>query len=209
MSGDLPSDANISSQAATPRSHEKISVDGSEEYHCHLPLPGPQLNEPPPSETPQARPPGAGAQGSEGLMGPSDAFVQALQPESCDLECAGSQELSVDTCRSNSTNFERCKMLRQELGEGEGVTALLERSCKIAGEHGPGRVVATEDEVVDEPLSSPRLRQTTFTATLNFVDALCDASSSLVHIPQVGAQVMQCCCMCPAKIDFKNVIGYN
>jgi hypothetical protein len=44
------------------------------------------------------------------------------------------------------------------------------------GEGGGGR---------DSPPSSPRLRQTTFGATLDFIEALCDASSRLTSFPPV------------------------
>ncbi len=37
------------------------------------------------------------------------------------------------------------------------------------------------------PPSSPRLRQTTFGATLDFIEALCDASSGLTSFAPVGA----------------------
>lgn len=87
--------------------------------------------------------------------------------------------------------YERCKVLHAELGDGEGVTALLERSQKDAKEGGTGCLSTTETEPLPPP-SSPRLRKTTFGATLDFVDALCNASSSLVHIPQV--------CLCPGLI---------
>lgn len=110
--------------------------------------------------------------------------------------------------------------IRQELGQGEGVTALLERS---KGSGGP--VVATEDDggiggggggggggqcfSDDEgpgggpgggghhggvgssgPMSpSTRLRRDTFGATLDFIEALCDASSSLASFSQVRISV--------------------
>ena len=38
----------------------------------------------------------------------------------------------------------------------------------------------------DSPPSSPRLRQTTFGATLDFIEALCDASSRLTSFPPVS-----------------------
>ena len=82
--------------------------------------------------------------------------------------------------------------IRKELGSGEGVTALLERSRKA------GPVVASEDDAGhclsdDEtgrggglPMSpTTRLRRDTFGATLDFVEALCDASSSLATFSQV------------------------
>lgn len=38
----------------------------------------------------------------------------------------------------------------------------------------------------ESPPSSPRLRQTTFGATLDFIEALCDASSRLTSFPPVN-----------------------
>ncbi|KXZ46990.1 hypothetical protein GPECTOR_39g484 [Gonium pectorale] len=85
-----------------------------------------------------------------------------------------------------STLAERIQSIRRELGEGEGVTALLERSKQ----QGTGYVAATEefsdDEFNNRPMSPlSRLRYDTFGATLDFVDALCDASSSLASYSQV------------------------
>ncbi len=49
----------------------------------------------------------------------------------------------------------------------------------------PGVVTAVEGGGGREsPPSSPRLRQTTFGATLDFIEALCDASSRLTSFPQ-------------------------
>lgn len=143
-------------------------------------------------------------QGLEGLLGSANAFLKSLQSEGFDLDGGGSQELSVDADFSSSANFERCRTLRQELGEGEGVSALLEKSSKLVAECGSGRVVATEDEVLDEPLSSPRLRQTTFGSTLDFIDALCDASSGLMHI----AQEARLKALCRRLSDINNEIDY-
>ncbi len=48
----------------------------------------------------------------------------------------------------------------------------------------PGVVLASD--VADlSPPSSPRLRQTTFGATLDFIEALCDASSGLTSFAPV------------------------
>lgn len=95
----------------------------------------------------------------------------------------GSQEvLSVETDFSSSATFERCRVLRQELGEGEGVSALLARSSRNEAAGGNGCLAASENEEIGT--SAPGLRQTTFGATLDFVDALCDASSHLVQLPQ-------------------------
>ena len=46
-------------------------------------------------------------------------------------------------------------------------------------------VTAGDAGARDSPPSSPRLRQTTFGATLDFIEALCDASSRLTSFPPV------------------------
>ncbi|GLI62236.1 hypothetical protein VaNZ11_004831 [Volvox africanus] len=84
--------------------------------------------------------------------------------------------------------LDRIQALKRELGEGEGVSALLER----AKQQGMAPVAAMEDDAVlsDDELSnrpmSPlsRLRFDTFGATLDFVETLCDASSSLTSYSQ-------------------------
>lgn len=85
--------------------------------------------------------------------------------------------------------LDRIQSIKRELGEGEGVSALLERSAKqqAAG----GGTVAVEDEALfsDDEFTRPmspltRLRYDTFGATLDFVDALCDASSALTSYSQ-------------------------
>eukprot|EP00198_Chlamydomonas_reinhardtii_P002058 XP_001691394.1 smilar to phosphatidylinositol 3- or 4-kinase [Chlamydomonas reinhardtii] len=82
----------------------------------------------------------------------------------------------------------RIQSLRRELGEGEGVSALLERSAKNTA---AGMVAAedeglmSDDEFGGRPMSPlTRLRYDTFGATLDFVDALCDASSALTNYSQ-------------------------
>ncbi|GIL89846.1 hypothetical protein Vretimale_19274 [Volvox reticuliferus] len=87
---------------------------------------------------------------------------------------------------------DRIQALKRELGEGEGVSALLER----AKQQGMAPVAAMEDDAVlsDDELSnrpmSPlsRLRFDTFGATLDFVETLCDASSSLTSYSQAQRQ---------------------
>ena len=117
-----------------------------------------------------------------------------LLPARSAAGAAGSAAGSVDSRRVSS--------LQEELGAGEGVTALLLRSS-TAGEGGGPGVVQTSEEAplagasarssIDgsaaaaaaaapqllSPPSSPRRRQTTFGATLDFVETLCQASSSL------------------------------
>lgn len=91
---------------------------------------------------------------------------------------------------THAKETDRIQRLKAELGEGEGVTALLERSKA----HGQGGVVAvscaedegimSDDEFSDRPMSPlSRIRYDTFSASLDFIEALCDASSSLVCIP--------------------------
>lgn len=116
-------------------------------------------------------------QGLEGLL--SAALSRTYSDSQADTDYA--DVLSNDTERSSAT-FERCRVLRQELGEGEGVSALLVRSSRNEAAGGSGCVAASETE--DWAPSSPGLRQTTFGATLDFIDALCDASSHLVQLPQ-------------------------
>ena len=116
-------------------------------------------------------------QGLEGLF--SASLSRTYSGSQGDMDHA--ELLSNDTERSSAT-FERCRFLRQELGEGEGVSALVARSSINEAAGGTGCVAASENE--DWAPSSPGLRQTTFGATLDFIDALCDASSHLVRLPQ-------------------------
>ena len=53
-----------------------------------------------------------------------------------------------------------------------------------AAEGGQSGVVKAGDGR-ESPPSSPRLRQSTFGATLDFIEALCDASSRLTSFPPV------------------------
>ncbi len=85
---------------------------------------------------------------------------------------------------------ERIAALRRELGEGEGVSGLLERS-RAAG--GSALVAAVDEDGVmsdDERPLSPlsRIRYDTFGATLEFITALCDASSVLTTYAQARAR---------------------
>ncbi|PRW56340.1 phophatdylinositol 4-kinase [Chlorella sorokiniana] len=110
---------------------------------------------------------------------------------------AGAAAAGVDSRRVSS--------LQEELGAGEGVSALLLRSSTAGEGGGPGVVQTSEGaplagtstrSSIDggaaaaaaaagaaaqllSPPSSPRRRQTTFGATLDFVETLCQASSSL------------------------------
>eukprot|EP00798_Chlamydomonas_sp_ICE-L_P025834 gene25834-11512_t len=86
---------------------------------------------------------------------------------------------------------ERIKTMREMLGEGEGVTALLEKS-KTPGVGvvvvSEGGVVATHSKMLnigdEEKSPGTCSRQQTYTATLDFIDKLCEASSSLTRFPQ-------------------------
>ena len=86
--------------------------------------------------------------------------------------------------------------IRQELGKGEGVTALLERASRRAGpvtateDDGGGGILSDDEGVgMSRPMSpTTRLRRDTFGATLDFIEALCDASSSLASFTQVREQ---------------------
>ncbi len=62
--------------------------------------------------------------------------------------------------------------------ESEGLGAAAEGGQSGVVKAGDGR---------ESPPSSPRLRQTTFGATLDFIEALCDASSRLTSFPPVRA----------------------
>lgn len=70
----------------------------------------------------------------------------------------------------------RVARLRQELGNGEGVTGLLTASLRDSESGGDGLVEPPE---LLSPPSSPRQRYHTFGATLDFIEALCLASSGL------------------------------
>lgn len=87
-------------------------------------------------------------------------------------------------------DVQRVTSLQEELGAGEGVSALLLRSATAGEDGGPGVVLQSEGldavgggspspALLFSPPNSPRRRQTTFGATLDFVETLCQASSSL------------------------------
>lgn len=59
--------------------------------------------------------------------------------------------------------------LRQELGDGEGVSSLLAASLRDSESGGDGRV--GEPDLLSPP-SSPRQRYHTFGATLDFIEVL-------------------------------------
>ncbi|CAG9460413.1 unnamed protein product [Pedinophyceae sp. YPF-701] len=75
----------------------------------------------------------------------------------------------------------RYSRIRVELGDGEGVTGLLERSRGAAG---AVPVRASLDSAGASPPTSPRLRETTFGSTLDLVEALSEASAGLCDVPQ-------------------------
>lgn len=74
---------------------------------------------------------------------------------------------------------ERASSLRAQLGEGEGVSELLVRAASTSGDGRPAVVRGGDSDGLFSPPSSPRRRETTFGATLDFVEALCAASSGL------------------------------
>lgn len=120
---------------------------------------------------------GAGQQGGAGSVGAA---------------CSGPSSVQLT---------ERISKIRAELGEGEGVSALLHRSaargetCVVAG--GEEDMLLSDDDVAGgissaPPLSpSTRLRHDTYCATLDFLEALCDASSSLTSFSQVRGKRMK------------------
>ncbi len=129
-----------------------------------------------------------------------------LLPARSAAGAAGGSAAGIDSSRVSS--------LQEELGAGEGVSALLLRSS-TAGEGGRPGVVQTIEEApragtstrssmdggpsaaaaaaaaaqLLSPPSSPRRRQTTFGATLDFVETLCQASSSLTAFQRACGQL--------------------
>eukprot|EP00887_Chlorella_sp_A99_P002805 scaffold6.g2805.t1 len=73
---------------------------------------------------------------------------------------------------------DRVSSLRAQLGEGEGVSELLLRAASV-DDGRPVVVRAPVDDGLFSPPSSPRRRETTFGATLDFLEALCAASNGL------------------------------
>lgn len=69
----------------------------------------------------------------------------------------------------------RVARLRQELGDGEGVSSLLAASLRDSDAGGDGRV--GEPDLLSPP-SSPRQRYHTFGATLDFIEVLRDLCCS-------------------------------
>lgn len=101
--------------------------------------------------------------------------------------------------------------IHSELGDGEGVTALLARSRALGTS---GHVIAVEEEedlslahLMERPASpTTRLRRDTYGATLDFIEALCEASTNLTCYPQVCAggcnlrMPDHVCCTCLAYV---------
>lgn len=82
--------------------------------------------------------------------------------------------------------------IRAELGDGEGVTALLHRSTGGAVAVTEEDLMLSDDDVAGGTAHTPqptspttRLRHDTYGATLEFMDTLCEASASLASIAQV------------------------
>ncbi|GAX76345.1 hypothetical protein CEUSTIGMA_g3791.t1 [Chlamydomonas eustigma] len=100
------------------------------------------------------------------------------------------------------TELQHYSRIRQELGHGEGVTALLELSRKegqpvlatedevllVAGGGTTGNMCFSDDEGAGPMSPTARLRRDTFGATLDFIEALCEASSSLTSFTQEERQ---------------------
>lgn len=88
--------------------------------------------------------------------------------------------------------------IRAQLGDGEGVTALVKKSnaatqgvvTAVEADETAAGCLSDDDVAMGVPSGTPmsptsRLRHETYCATLDFLEALCDASSSLVAISQV------------------------
>ncbi len=110
-------------------------------------------------------------------------------------------------------DVQRVSTLQEELGAGEGVSALLLRSATAGENGGPGVVQRAEPtagsfspaaSLLLSPPNSPRRRQTTFGATLDFVETLCQASSSLTAFQREWTAVARdwaCCCHQACKLQ--------
>lgn len=79
----------------------------------------------------------------------------------------------------------RLQELQNELGEGEGVSALVEASLLSLHAGGDGVVAQTftSNSSVHEDMTSGSRRLNTFEATLNFFDRLCRCGQGLVKVP--------------------------
>lgn len=78
--------------------------------------------------------------------------------------------------------FCRSRFLKPEISDSECFNENTEKSYKTNTENNSRSISAYEEGQMP---SSPALRQTTFGATLDFVDALCNASAGLLDVPQV------------------------
>lgn len=80
-------------------------------------------------------------------------------------------------------------------------------TCKCAfAEQGSATVHALDNlDALSDPPSSPRLRQSTFGATLDFIEALCDASSGLTAFAPVRLlpAVYIACSSMPASVPLR------
>lgn len=126
----------------------------------------------------------------------------------CAQPCAGHgrHSTSPKSFPLSSSLAAHISHIRQELGEGEGVTELLRLSSvthsavtvteppppppQDTGE--PGTFLSDDDvaggmPAVPPPSPRTKLRHGTYNATLDFLEALCDASASLVSISHVSS----------------------
>jgi hypothetical protein len=99
-------------------------------------------------------------------------------------------------------DVQRAGSLSQELGGGEGSAGLLPRSSmqQVDDAGSSGRPAGASP--LFSPPNSPRRRQTTFGATLDFVETLCQASSSLTAFQRARA-----CCRCVHTCRASGVCG--
>ncbi|GAB4820846.1 hypothetical protein N2152v2_007892 [Parachlorella kessleri] len=120
--------------------------------------------------------------GVEGLLQPSPINLRQTRQHVVTSPRASETNLAGFQTPNRRLDPDRVAGLRLQLGVGEGVTALLEASATAGEGGGPGVVQSDDVEITSPPFSppnSPRRRQTTFGATLDFIDALCTASSGL------------------------------
>lgn len=143
------------------------------------------------------------------------ASAAATAEKASDASDAEPLPVLVEGSAWSSSFKERYRRLKQELGEGEGVTALLAKSKSIGGgavvsavadddsssasgakgsgggeNEGNAAAAAAAAVAAAAPYGSAaldaitRIRHDTYGATLDFVDTLCEASSSLMRLPQ-------------------------
>ncbi len=121
------------------------------------------------------------------------------KPGGVALATAASSHDSSSSSSDQHSFAERARALKAELGEGEGVSALLARSRALGL---AGVVVASEEEeqlsvsaLLEQP-STPvtQLRRDTYGASLHFLEALCVASANLMQVLPVSVIGMPLAC---------------